>query len=94
MAFGTDAGVYTHGMNARQFAYMVQWGMTPADAIRAATIGNAELFGLTNDIGSLSAGKRADIIAVTGNPLTDVRELEDVDFVMKDGAVFVNELAQ
>jgi imidazolonepropionase-like amidohydrolase len=93
IAFGTDAGVYTHGLNARQFAYMVQWGMTPAEAIRAATLGNAELFGLKDEIGSLTAGKRADIIAVDGDPLADVRELEDVDFVMKDGAVFLNELA-
>ncbi|MBU4569629.1 MAG: amidohydrolase family protein, partial [Alphaproteobacteria bacterium] len=61
LAFGTDAGVYTHGLNARQFAFMVQWGMTPAEAIRAATMGNAELFGLKDDIGSLTAGKRADI---------------------------------
>ena len=90
IAFGTDAGVYTHGLNARQFALMTQWGMSSADAIRAATLGNAELFGLSGDIGSLVAGKRADIIAVTGDPLTDVRELETVDFVMKDGDVFVN----
>ena len=94
MAFGTDAGVYTHGVNARQFAFMVQWGMSPAEAIRAATMGNAELFGLTGEIGSLTVGKRADIIAVDGDPLADVRELEDVDFVMKDGAVFVNALRE
>ncbi|MFN3911774.1 amidohydrolase family protein [Hyphomonas sp.] len=92
LAFGTDAGVYTHGLNARQFAYMVKWGMTPAEAIRAATLGNAELFGLQNEIGSLTAGKRADIIAVDGDPLADVRQLEDVDFVMKDGEVFFDGL--
>jgi imidazolonepropionase-like amidohydrolase len=94
IAFGTDAGVYTHGYNARQFAFMVKWGMSPAEAIRAATIGNAELFGLAGEIGSLTAGKRADIIAVTGDPLADVRELEDVDFVMKDGAVFFDGLGE
>lgn len=94
IAYGTDAGVYTHGLNGRQFAYMVQWGMRPAEAIRAATLGNAELFGLKDEIGSLTAGKRADIVAVTGDPLTDIRELEDVDFVMKDGAVFYNGLAK
>jgi imidazolonepropionase-like amidohydrolase len=93
IAYGTDAGVYTHGLNGRQFAYMVQWGMRPAEAIRAATLGNAELFGLKDEIGSLTAGKRADIIAVKGDPLTNIRELEDVDFVMKDGAVFYNGLA-
>ena len=92
IAFGTDAGVYTHGLNARQFALMVKWGMSPAEAIRAATLGNAELFGLKDQIGSLSVGKRADIIAVDGDPLADVRQLEDVDFVMKDGAVFYNGL--
>lgn len=94
MAFGTDAGVYSHGLNGRQFAYMVQWGMSPAEAIRAATMGNAELFGLTDQIGSLTVGKRADIIAVNADPLTDIRQLEDVDFVMKDGAVFVNALGK
>lgn len=93
IAYGTDAGVYTHGFNGRQFAYMVQWGMRPAEAIRAATLGNAELFGLKDEIGSLSAGKRADIIAVKGDPLTNIRELEDIDFVMKDGAVFFNGLS-
>lgn len=93
IAYGTDAGVYTHGLNGRQFAYMVQWGMRPAEAIRAATLGNAELFGLKEEIGSLTAGKRADIIAVTGDPLTNIRELEDVDFVMKDGSVFYNGLS-
>lgn len=92
IAFGTDAGVYTHGLNARQFALMTKWGMSAAEAIRAATLGNAELFGLADEIGSLTAGKRADIIAVAGNPLADIRELETVDFVMKDGAVFVNGL--
>jgi imidazolonepropionase-like amidohydrolase len=92
MAFGTDAGVYSHGLNARQFAYMVQWGMSPAEAIRASTMGNAELFGMTAEIGSLAVGKRADIIAVDGDPLADIRQLEDVDFVMKDGAVFFNDL--
>lgn len=92
IAYGTDAGVYTHGFNARQFAYMVQWGMTPADAIRAATIGNAELFGLKDEIGSLTPGKRADIIAVTGDPLQNIRVLEEVAFVMKDGEVFFDDL--
>lgn len=92
LAFGTDAGVYAHGLNGRQFAYMVEWGMTPAEAIRSATVGNAELFGLKDEIGSLTVGKAADIIAVDGNPLADVKELEDVDFVMKGGAVFYNGL--
>jgi len=94
IAFGTDAGVYTHGLNARQFAYMVEWGMSPVEAIRAATLGNAELFGLDSEIGSLTAGKRADIIAVDGDPLADIRQLEDVDFVMKDGAVFYDGLGE
>lgn len=94
MAFGTDAGVYSHGLNGRQFAYMVEWGMTPMQAIQAATIGNAALFGLEDQIGSIEVGKSADIIAVAGNPLTNIRELEDIDFVMARGSIFVNELAQ
>ncbi len=94
MAFGTDAGVYSHGLNGRQFAYMVEWGMTPMQAIQASTIHNATLFGLQSEIGSIKVGKAADIIAVSGNPLSDIRELEDVDFVMKGGAVFVNTLGE
>lgn len=90
IAYGTDAGVYTHGLNGRQFQFMVDWGMTPIQAIQAATIRNAELFGLADEIGSITPGKQADIIAVDGNPLENVRELEDVDFVMKGGVVFVD----
>ena len=94
IAFGTDAGVYPHGQNANQFAIMVEWGMTPLQAIQAATIGNAELFGRSEMIGSIEVGKFADIVAVTGNPLEDVSELESVDFVMKDGQVYKNGLYQ
>jgi len=94
MAFGTDAGVYQHGLNGRQFAYMVEWGMTPLQAIQAATINNADLFGMADSIGAIEVGKEADIIAVGGNPLDDVRELEDVDFVMADGVVHSNELGE
>ena len=88
MAFGSDAGVYPHGDNGNQFAYMVEWGMTPLQAIQASTIGNAELFGLSDTIGSITVGKSADIVAVDGNPLDNIKELEDVDFVMKDGIVY------
>ena len=94
IAFGTDAGVYSHGLNGRQFAYMVEWGMTPLQAIQAATINNAELFGMADLIGAIEVGKEADIIAVDGNPLTDVTELEDVGFVMVDGSVFANVLGE
>ncbi len=87
MAFGTDAGVYPHGDNARQFAYMVQYGMTPMDAIRAATINSAELMGWKDSVGSVSAGKFADLIAVDGDPLQDVTRLTKVAFVMKGGQV-------
>ena len=91
IAFGSDAGVYTHGLNGRQFAYMVEWGMSPLQAIQASTIGNADLFGTSADTGTLKAGKYADIIAVAGNPLEDISELESVDFVMKGGVVYVGE---
>jgi imidazolonepropionase-like amidohydrolase len=88
MAFGTDAGVYPHGDNARQFAYMLKYGMTPAQAIRTATIDSATLLDRQKDIGTIEAGKFADIIAVSGDPLADVRVLEKVDFVMKGGRVY------
>ena len=88
MAFGTDAGVYPHGDNARQFYYMVKYGMTPAQAIRAATSSAADLIGRSADVGTVKAGKYADLIAVEGNPLMDVRALEHVGFVMKGGVVY------
>ena len=88
MAFGTDAGVYPHGDNARQFYYMVKFGMTPAQAIRAATSNAADLIGRAQEVGTIEPGKYADIIAVTADPLSDVRALEHVDFVMKGGTVY------
>ncbi len=88
MAFGTDAGVYPHGDNARQFFYMVKYGMTPAQAIRAATSSAADLIGRAKDVGTIEPGKYADIIAVDTDPLTDVRALEHVSFVMKGGQVY------
>ena len=88
MAFGTDAGVYPHGDNARQFFYMVKFGMTPAQAIRTATTNAADLIGRSKDVGSVEAGKYADIIAVSADPLQDVRALENVGFVMKGGVVY------
>ncbi len=87
VAFGTDASVYPHGDNARQFFYMVKYGLTPVQAIRAATADAAELIDRARDVGTLTPGKYADLIAVAGNPLQDVRALEKVPFVMKGGAV-------
>lgn len=87
VAFGTDAGVSKHGRNADEFELMVAHGMTPATAIAAATTGGAELLGLKDEIGSIAPGKAADIIAVAGDPLSDVRALKTVAFVMKGGEV-------
>lgn len=87
MAFGSDAGVYPHGQNGRQFAFMVQYGMTSLEAIQAATINAAQLLGVGDQVGQIAPGYYADIIAVEGNPLRSVRELESVDFVMKGGQV-------
>lgn len=92
MAFGTDAGVYPHGDNAKQFHYMVMYGMTPAEAIQAATVRAAELIGRSNDVGELTPGHFADLIAVTDDPLQHVETLEHVPFVMKGGTVQKNEL--
>jgi imidazolonepropionase-like amidohydrolase len=85
-AFGTDTGVSKHGDNATEFPYLLDLGMTPMQAIRSATVDAADLLG-RDDIGALVPGKRADIIAVTGSPLEDVRRLERVDFVMHKGVV-------
>ena len=88
MAFGSDGAVYPHGDNGKQFKYMVEYGMTPMQAIQAATVHAAELIGWSDTVGAIEAGRFADIIAVEGNPLDDVRVLEDVAFVMKGGKVF------
>ncbi len=94
VAFGTDAAVYPHGLNAREFAVMVKLGMTPAQAIRAATLNAAELLGWTDRIGAIEPGRYADIIAVSGDPLADITELERVRFVMKGGAVVRNDVGR
>jgi imidazolonepropionase-like amidohydrolase len=87
MIFGTDAGVYPHGDNAKQFAKMVEWGMTPMQAIQSATVTAAEALGRANDVGAIAVGRYGDIVGVMGDPLQDVSRLESVAFVMKGGAV-------
>ncbi len=88
IAFGTDAGVFPHGENAKEFGYMVEAGMTPIEAIRAATVNAAILLDQPKRLGAVDAGFAADIIAVEGDPLKDVKVLEQVKFVMKDGVVY------
>lgn len=87
MVFGSDAGVYPHGDNGRQFAKMVEWGMTPMQAIQAATVSAGEALGRAKDVGAIEAGRWGDMIAVAGDPLADVQVLEAVPFVMKGGVV-------
>jgi imidazolonepropionase-like amidohydrolase len=91
MSFGTDAGVCPHGINANQFAFMVKYGMTPMQAIQAATLNAADLIGHSELFGSIAPGKSADIIAVNGDPIAEIRELENVRFVMKEGKVYKQE---
>lgn len=88
IAFGTDTGVSKHGYNAKEFEYMVAAGMTPMQAIRSATVVAAKHIQMDDRIGTLEAGKEADIIAVDGDPLQDIAELMDIDFVMKGGVVY------
>src|SRR5690606_30543268 len=85
IAFGTDAGVSKHGRNADEFELLVKHGLTSAEAIKAATVNAADLLGLASEVGSLEPGKNADLIAVSGDPLEDVKVLKKVEFVMKDG---------
>lgn len=89
IAFGTDSGVSPHGQNAREFAYMVEAGMPPVEALLSATATNARVLRMEDRIGTVEAGKLADLIAVPGNPLNDIRLMETVAFVMKDGVVIV-----
>jgi len=91
MVMGTDAGVYPHGDNAKQLSRMVRFGMTPAEALRAATYNAADALGQSGKFGALTVGASADIIAVDGNPLADVALLENVPFVMKAGVVYKSE---
>ena len=88
IAFGTDSGVSAHGDNAKEFALMVEAGMSPANALLSATVNSAELLGISDILGTLSEGKLADIVAVSGNPLEDISVMESVSFVMKDGVVY------
>ena len=87
IAYGTDSGVYPHGGNAKQFAYMVRYGMTPMQAIQSATIRAAELLGKEGELGSIAPGQFADMVAVAGDPLTDIRVLENIAHVMKGGEI-------
>ena len=89
IAFGTDAGVFKHGMNWLEFGYMIEAGMKPMDAIKAATTNAAELIGIKDQVGSIEVGKLADIVAVDGDPLTDSKVFGKVVFVMKDGVVYL-----
>ena len=88
IAFGTDAGVFPHGQNAREFVLMVEGGMPPMEAIQAATRSAAELLGDSANLGTLEAGKYADIVAVQGDPIADIKVVEQVGFVMKGGVAY------
>ncbi len=88
MTFGTDGGVYPNGDNAKQFATMVQWGMTPLQAIQAATVTAADALGRAGDVGAIEVGRYGDLIGVVGDPLADVTRLQSVAFVMKGGVVY------
>jgi imidazolonepropionase-like amidohydrolase len=91
IAFGTDVGPFPHGTQAKEFEYMVRFGMTPSEAIQAATLRAAELMSWDDRTGSIEAGKFADVVAVAGDPLSDITELERVKFVMKGGEVYRND---
>ena len=93
IGFGTDAGVYPHGLNAVEFGLMVNLGMKPADALKTATSVDADLLGLANRLGTLEAGKIADVIAVPGDPTVDIHQTEKVLFVMKEGVIYRNDRA-
>jgi len=88
IAFGTDSGVSKHGTNAREFELMVKYGLGPEESIKTATVNAADLLGMYDKIGSIEIGKVADLIAVDGDPLTDISILKSVQFVMKSGVIY------
>jgi imidazolonepropionase-like amidohydrolase len=90
ISFGTDAAVYPHGQNAKEFKLMVDLGMAPIDALRSATSTTAELFGISSKVGTLEKGKLADVIAMPGDPTQDITATERVSFVMKEGKIIRN----
>lgn len=90
ISFGTDAAVFPHGQNAKEFKLMVDLGMTPIDALKSATANDAELLGIAQKVGTLEKGKLADIIAMPGDPTADITATERVSFVMKDGKIIKN----
>jgi imidazolonepropionase-like amidohydrolase len=93
IGLGTDAGVYPHGRNAEEFHQMVDLGMKPVDALKAGTSSDADLLGLADKIGTVEAGKLADIVVVPGDPTQNIRQVEKVFFVMKEGVIFRNDNA-
>jgi imidazolonepropionase-like amidohydrolase len=94
VAFGTDAGVYPHGLNGHEFGKMVEMGLTPLQTIQAGTLNAADLLGWSDRVGTIEAGKFADLVAVEGDPIANVHVLENVRFVMKGGEVVKNEYAK
>jgi imidazolonepropionase-like amidohydrolase len=87
ISFGTDAAVYPHGQNAKEFKLMVDLGMTPVDALKSATANDAELLAIAQKVGTLEKGKLADVIAIPGDPISDITATERVSFVMKEGKI-------
>jgi imidazolonepropionase-like amidohydrolase len=87
ISFGTDAAVYPHGQNAKEFKLMVDLGMAPIDALKSATASDAELFGVAQKLGTVEKGKLADVIAIPGDPTSDITATERVSFVMKEGKI-------
>ena len=90
IAFGTDAGVFPHGQNAKEFGYMVEVGMPAMEALQSATITNAKVLGLSDQLGQIKPNYIADIIAIDVNPLEDISTMERVQFVMKEGKIYKN----
>jgi imidazolonepropionase-like amidohydrolase len=88
ICFGTDAGVFPHGYNAKEFMYMTEAGMPIMEALKAATITNAFVLGMENELGAIEVGKLADIVAIDEDPIKDVKALMKMSFVMKDGKVY------